>query len=141
MAKQPGAMQVVQAVFPGAQLKVFGSFSTGLHLPTSDVDCVILDAQVASVPMALTGLGKALQRMEWSSELEVRKSPDHVHAGHMGTVHARCMRAALCSRQALRPTMQQHTRGCLTLARSQSTVRSIVGLGWRSTELSIVRSV
>lgn len=64
---------VVESVFPGAELRIFGSFSTGLHLPTSDVDCVILNAGVGDlqVPKALHGLGAALAKQGWVSNLEV----------------------------------------------------------------------
>jgi non-canonical poly(A) RNA polymerase PAPD5/7 len=64
---------VVQAIFPGCTLDIFGSFATGLHLPTSDVDCVILgtDIQDHQIATALQGLGRALQQEEWATDLEV----------------------------------------------------------------------
>jgi predicted nucleotidyltransferase len=65
---------VVQEVFPGSKLDIFGSFATSLHLPTSDVDCVILDAGIgeSQVPTALQGLGRKLQQKDWVRDLEVR---------------------------------------------------------------------
>ena len=53
---------------------MFGSFATGLHLPTSDVDCVILESDVpdARVATALQGLGKKLAALPWVKDLEVR---------------------------------------------------------------------
>lgn len=35
---------VVQQVWPGAQAKVFGSFATGLSLPNSDIDLMLIGA-------------------------------------------------------------------------------------------------
>jgi predicted nucleotidyltransferase len=66
--------EVVRAVFPGCTLDIFGSFATGLHLPTSDVDCVIMgsDVQEHQIGTALQGLGRALQQQEWTTDLEVR---------------------------------------------------------------------
>ena len=65
---------VVQSLFPAATLDIFGSFATGLHLPTSDVDCVILGSNVAEfqVATALQGLGRLLQGQDWVADLEVR---------------------------------------------------------------------
>jgi predicted nucleotidyltransferase len=65
---------VVQDVFPGCTLEIFGSFATGLHLPTSDVDCVILNSNLSEsqVPTALQGLGRKLQKQNWVRDLEVR---------------------------------------------------------------------
>ena len=34
---------------PNAQVEVFGSFQTGLYLPTSDIDMVVLTPDLASV--------------------------------------------------------------------------------------------
>jgi predicted nucleotidyltransferase len=64
---------IVTEVFPGSKLEIFGSFATGLHLPTSDVDCVILQSEVpeSQVPTALQGLGRKLQQQTWVTDLEV----------------------------------------------------------------------
>ena len=72
---------VVQEVFPGCTLEIFGSFATGLHLPTSDVDCVILHSGIADrqVPTALQGLGRKLQQMDWVTNLEVWPCITHLH--------------------------------------------------------------
>ena len=60
----------------GVLLQIFGSFATGLHLPTSDVDCVITDSNVAprDAGNALTALGTALRGKEWVKDLEVRSA-------------------------------------------------------------------
>lgn len=52
---------------------MFGSFATGLHLPTSDVDCVILcdDIAPSECVQALKAIGQAMQRSEWATEVEV----------------------------------------------------------------------
>ena len=39
----------VNALWPRAQVKVFGSFVTGLQLPSSDLDCVIVLPNVRRV--------------------------------------------------------------------------------------------
>ena len=33
--------EVIKQEFPGATVEVFGSFQTGLYLPTSDIDMVV----------------------------------------------------------------------------------------------------
>lgn len=55
-------------------VQIFGSFATGLHLPTSDVDCVIMCAEIGSsgVVPALKAIGQALHRKDWATEVEVR---------------------------------------------------------------------
>ena len=62
-------------------MQIFGSFATGLHLPTSDVDCVITDSTVApsQAGSALTALGTALRGKEWVKDLEV---PRHIPLFH-----------------------------------------------------------
>ena len=35
---------VIQAIWPEAVVQVFGSFATGLYLPTSDMDLVVTDS-------------------------------------------------------------------------------------------------
>jgi non-canonical poly(A) RNA polymerase PAPD5/7 len=53
---------VVTSIWPGAKLAVFGSFATGLYLPTSDIDTVILDSRCASPGDGLRALALALAR-------------------------------------------------------------------------------
>ncbi|KAF5396650.1 Poly(A) RNA polymerase D5 non-canonical [Paragonimus heterotremus] len=60
--------QVVHCMWPHCQVDVFGSFKTGLYLPTSDVDMVILGKWDA---LPLRTLEKALSRSGISSELKV----------------------------------------------------------------------
>jgi non-canonical poly(A) RNA polymerase PAPD5/7 len=54
--------EVVASIWPGARLEVFGSFATGLYLPTSDIDAVILDSACASPADGLRALALALTR-------------------------------------------------------------------------------
>ena len=35
---------VIQAIWPEAVVQIFGSFATGLYLPTSDMDLVVTDS-------------------------------------------------------------------------------------------------
>ena len=37
--------EAIKQEFPGARVEVFGSFQTGLYLPTSDIDMVVFDFQ------------------------------------------------------------------------------------------------
>jgi len=53
---------VVTSIWPGARLEVFGSFATGLYLPTSDIDAVILDSACAAPAEGLRALALALTR-------------------------------------------------------------------------------
>ena len=53
---------IVQAIWPQATLEVFGSFATGLYLPTSDIDAVILNSQCEDVAAGLKALANALSR-------------------------------------------------------------------------------
>lgn len=38
--------EVIKYIWPHCSVKVFGSFGTGLYLPTSDIDVVILNSKV-----------------------------------------------------------------------------------------------
>jgi len=53
---------VVTSIWPGARLEVFGSCATGLYLPTSDVDAVILDSGCAVPADGLRALALSLTR-------------------------------------------------------------------------------
>jgi hypothetical protein len=67
--------QVVQSLWPRAQVKTYGSFSTGLSLPSSDVDLVICLPKVrkdapAEAPGALEGRNAIKET--WQQELARR---------------------------------------------------------------------
>lgn len=54
--------EVVKALWPDSRLALFGSFATGLYLPTSDIDAVILDSKCGDIRQGLKVLGKALSK-------------------------------------------------------------------------------
>lgn len=43
--------EVIQAIWPEAAVQVFGSFATGLYLPTSDMDLVVTDSGANPLPL------------------------------------------------------------------------------------------
>lgn len=62
---------VVQSIWPSATVEVFGSFATGLYLPTSDVDAVILNSGCTDIPSGLKALANALTRRNMSKDMQV----------------------------------------------------------------------
>ncbi|KAK4285953.1 hypothetical protein QN277_002576 [Acacia crassicarpa] len=54
--------QVIKHIWPHSQVEVFGSFRTGLYLPTSDVDVVILKTGLPSPQLGLNALSRALSQ-------------------------------------------------------------------------------
>jgi non-canonical poly(A) RNA polymerase PAPD5/7 len=62
--------KVVQSIWHGAQVEVFGSFDTLLYLPSSDVDIVVFDEEI-SPPSCLWKLKDALNRSNIYSNIEV----------------------------------------------------------------------
>lgn len=63
---------VVRAIWPEAELQVFGSFATGLYLPTSDVDAVIMHSGCADIPSGLKALATSLARKGLAKNMQVR---------------------------------------------------------------------
>ncbi|KAL3677750.1 hypothetical protein R1sor_020706 [Riccia sorocarpa] len=63
--------EVVLSIWPSCQVKVFGSFATGLYLPTSDIDMVILESGCQAPQVGLKALGKALNRKNLVKKLQV----------------------------------------------------------------------
>ncbi|GAB4823273.1 hypothetical protein N2152v2_010319 [Parachlorella kessleri] len=61
----------VQSIWPSAEVKVFGSFATGLYLPTSDVDAVVVDSGCADVPAGLKALAQSLLRKKLAKNVQV----------------------------------------------------------------------
>lgn len=60
--------------FPAAEVSLFGSYSTGLALPSSDMDVVIMDPGVESredVQLAVRRLGRLLLDYEWTVGTDV----------------------------------------------------------------------
>jgi non-canonical poly(A) RNA polymerase PAPD5/7 len=62
---------VVREIWPSARLEVFGSFATGLYLPSSDLDLVILDSGCTHVPSGLKALATALARRSMVKNMQV----------------------------------------------------------------------
>ncbi|KAL6766404.1 TRF4 [Auxenochlorella protothecoides x Auxenochlorella symbiontica] len=62
---------VVACIWPEAQVKVFGSFATGLYLPTSDIDAVVLGSGCEDVPQGLKALASALHRKHLAKDIQV----------------------------------------------------------------------
>ncbi|GAX78006.1 hypothetical protein CEUSTIGMA_g5448.t1 [Chlamydomonas eustigma] len=62
--------EVIKTVFPEAQVEVFGSFATGLYVPTSDVDLVVLNTQI-DVQTGLKALANQLSRKGVAKGIQV----------------------------------------------------------------------
>jgi non-canonical poly(A) RNA polymerase PAPD5/7 len=62
---------VVQSIWPVATLEVFGSFATGLYLPTSDLDAVILNSGCTDIPSGLKALANALTRRNLAKNMQI----------------------------------------------------------------------
>ncbi|ESQ43118.1 hypothetical protein EUTSA_v10013073mg [Eutrema salsugineum] len=61
---------VIQYIWPNCKVEVFGSYKTGLYLPTSDIDVVILESGI-SPPLGLKALRKALSRKKIATNIVV----------------------------------------------------------------------
>jgi len=62
---------VVKHIWPQCKVEVFGSFRTGLYLPTSDIDVVIFDSGVKTPQLGLYGLAKALSQKGVARKIQV----------------------------------------------------------------------
>ncbi|KAI3436347.1 hypothetical protein D9Q98_002400 [Chlorella vulgaris] len=62
---------VVKAIWPKASLQVFGSFATGLYLPTSDVDAVVMGSGCTDIPQGLKALATSLARKNMAKNMQV----------------------------------------------------------------------
>ncbi|KAK1275514.1 hypothetical protein QJS04_geneDACA022473 [Acorus gramineus] len=63
--------EVIKYIWPHCKAEVFGSFSTGLYLPTSDIDAVILNSNVTTIQMGLRALSKALSQRSIAKKIQV----------------------------------------------------------------------
>lgn len=61
----------VRSIWHDARVEVFGSFATGMYLPTSDIDAVILDSGCVDVKQGLKALATLLSRKGISVDLQV----------------------------------------------------------------------
>uniref|UniRef100_A0A0E0JM95 polynucleotide adenylyltransferase n=1 Tax=Oryza punctata TaxID=4537 RepID=A0A0E0JM95_ORYPU len=66
--EQSSRTAAVQAV---SNVEVFGSFRTGLFLPTSDIDVVIFDSRVKTPQVGLYALAKALSQKGVAKKIQV----------------------------------------------------------------------
>lgn len=65
-------VRAIRSLWPNCEVKVFGSFATGLYLPrTSDIDIVILGSGNASIQSRLQALRSALQSCGVAKNVEV----------------------------------------------------------------------
>ena len=62
--------EVVAGLWPESRLEVFGSFATGLYLPSSDIDAVILDSKCADIRQGLRVLAKSLSKKRLAVEVQ-----------------------------------------------------------------------
>ncbi|MCL7036102.1 hypothetical protein MKW94_027898 [Papaver nudicaule] len=66
-----GVFDCIKYIWPLCKVEVFGSFKTGLYLPTSDIDVVILDSKVRTPQMGLNALSKALSQRGIAKKIQV----------------------------------------------------------------------
>lgn len=64
-------IDVIKYIWPHSTVELFGSFRTGLYLPTSDVDVVILESKVTKPQTGLYALSKALSQRSVAKKLQV----------------------------------------------------------------------
>lgn len=62
--------RITDKIFPGSSLSAFGSFATGLYLPTSDIDLVLLEDRPKNVQTNLSTLENAVRKAGLASRLE-----------------------------------------------------------------------
>ncbi|KAK9674452.1 hypothetical protein RND81_12G233500 [Saponaria officinalis] len=53
---------VIKYIWPSCRVEVFGSYRTGLYLPSSDIDVVILESNIRSPQIGLQALSRALSQ-------------------------------------------------------------------------------
>ncbi|KAK1414309.1 hypothetical protein QVD17_30053 [Tagetes erecta] len=62
---------VIKYIWPNCKVEVFGSFKTGLFLPSSDVDMVILESCIRTPQMGLYALSRALSQRGVAKKIQV----------------------------------------------------------------------
>ncbi|XP_068657799.1 uncharacterized protein [Aristolochia californica] len=63
--------ELIKYIWPHCRVEVFGSFKTGLYLPTSDIDVVILDSKVSSPQIGLYAISKGLKQRNIGKNIQV----------------------------------------------------------------------
>ncbi|XP_076943790.1 uncharacterized protein LOC143614163 [Bidens hawaiensis] len=66
-----GVSDVIKYIWPNCKVEVFGSFKTGLFLPSSDVDMVILESRIRTPQMGLYALSRALSQKGVAKKIQV----------------------------------------------------------------------
>uniref|UniRef100_A0A1J3H8V1 polynucleotide adenylyltransferase n=1 Tax=Noccaea caerulescens TaxID=107243 RepID=A0A1J3H8V1_NOCCA len=61
-AAMDNVRSVIQYIWPNCKVEVFGSYRTGLYLPTSDIDVVILESGITNPQLGLRALSRALSQ-------------------------------------------------------------------------------
>ncbi|EXB51373.1 PAP-associated domain-containing protein 5 [Morus notabilis] len=62
---------VIKYIWPNCKVEVFGSFKTGLYLPSSDIDVVILGAGIPNPQQGLQALSRALSQRSLVKKMQV----------------------------------------------------------------------
>ncbi|XVF78420.1 hypothetical protein PTKIN_Ptkin14bG0131100 [Pterospermum kingtungense] len=62
---------VIKYIWPSCRPEVFGSFRTGLYLPTSDIDVVILGSDIKNPQTGLHALSRALSQRGIAKKMQV----------------------------------------------------------------------
>ncbi|CAL8469529.1 g9070 [Coccomyxa elongata] len=63
--------EAVQSIWPSATVQIFGSFVTGLYLPSSDMDIVVMDSKCGEVRPALKAVATALVRRNMAKNIQI----------------------------------------------------------------------
>ncbi|XP_061365881.1 uncharacterized protein LOC133309161 isoform X2 [Gastrolobium bilobum] len=63
--------EVIKHIWPHCQVEVFGSFRTGLYLPTSDIDVVILRTGLPNPQIGLNAISRALSQRGMAKKIQV----------------------------------------------------------------------
>ncbi|XP_076882499.1 uncharacterized protein LOC143530979 [Bidens hawaiensis] len=62
---------VIKSIWPNCKVEIFGSFKTGLLLPTSDVDMVILESHIQNPETGLRTISRTLHRRGLARNIQV----------------------------------------------------------------------
>ncbi|KAK2968459.1 hypothetical protein RJ640_004465 [Escallonia rubra] len=62
---------VIKYIWPDCKVEVFGSFKTGLYLPSSDIDVVILGSNIRTPQIGLHALSRALSQRGVAKKIQV----------------------------------------------------------------------